>query len=235
MEILVVEDEPMVARALVRMVSSILAEKPHSLHIIDDLRSAKDYLQHHKIDLLFLDLNLEGEDGFSLLADIVACPFQTIIVSANTKQAIRAFDYGVVDFVPKPFDQERLAKAIDRLDAVAPIENAGGGATEILSVRFGSKTRLVRTNDIVFIKATDNYSELHLRTGENLLHTKNLRQLLSLLPSRFQRVHKSYLVHIDFAHALASYPGSKYEVRLAGGKSIPVGRSYIAGLRARMA
>ena len=101
MNILVVEDEIMAARHLCRVLREILQEKIQSLHHVDTLDDAQQYLQSHGIDLLFLDLNLSGEDGFELLSDVVSSNFQTIIVSGNIDQALRSYEYGVLDFVPK--------------------------------------------------------------------------------------------------------------------------------------
>ncbi len=67
------------------------------------------------IDVLFLDLNLNGKDGFDLLKTSVSGAFHVIIISAHTEQALKAFEYGVLDFVGKPFNKERLARALDRV------------------------------------------------------------------------------------------------------------------------
>lgn len=235
MHILIVEDEPMVARALIRMVTSILDKNNHQLHHVQTLSAAKSYLESEKIDLLFLDLNLDGEDGFNLLADLVSRPFQTIIVSANTHRAIRAFELGVIDFVAKPFVEERIKQAIERLSLPTEAINAGTGTAEMLGVRHGGATRLVLVKELAYAQGADNYCELHLTSGETLLHEKSLRQLMCILPPIFQRTHKSYITNMNFIQGLRSHPGSKYELELKSGTILPVGRMYLPHLRARLA
>ena len=79
MHILVVEDETMVARKLCRMIREILQERIQSLHQVDSLEDAESHLENHTIDLLFLDLNLSGEDGFDLLSTFVASNFKRLL------------------------------------------------------------------------------------------------------------------------------------------------------------
>ncbi len=234
MKILIVEDEVMVARALKRMISGILGKRQTTLATSPSIEEAHAYLHSNKIDLLFLDLNLNGEDGMSLLADLTSSSFHTIIVSANTDQALRAFEYGVVDFVPKPFDEARLEKAIARLNLPETSVNGGQGNAEFLGVRRGGTTQLVETALIVSVKATDSYSELILASGDHFLHEKNLKQLIQILPASFQRIHRSTIVNMKYVNSLEAYEGSRYELRLSSGGTITVGRAFVDKLRERL-
>ena len=234
MHILIVEDEPMVARALLRMITSIFEGKNAKIHHIKTLFAAKKYTETEEIDLLFLDLNLDGEDGFTLLADLVSRPFQTIIVSANTHRAIKAYDFGVIDFVAKPFVEERLRQAVNRISLLTETANSGTGSAELLGVRHGGSTRLVAVNDLAYAKGADNYSELQLTSGETLLHEKSLQQLMCILPKSFQRTHKSYVTNMNLIRGLKSHPGSKYELELKSGLILPIGRIYLSDLRSRL-
>lgn len=234
MKILIVEDETMVARSLKRMIAEILGPRLISLEHRETLLEGEAYLVENAIDLLLLDLNLNGSNGFDLLKKVTAKSFQTIIVSANSDQAIKAFEHGVVDFVPKPFTQDRLSQALNRLVSSKVDNNSGHGMAQFLGVRLGGKTRLVPVADILFIKGADKYSELQLMDGSVLLHEKNLRQLMVLLPSTFQRIHKSTIIDLANIKDLISHRGSKYEARLQDGSCISVGRSFVSELRARL-
>ena len=79
------------------------------------LQQGLGFIKEQSIDLLFLDLNLNREDGYELLEEVAAESFHTIIVSAYKDRAIRAFEYGVLDFVAKPYTEERLSLAIQRI------------------------------------------------------------------------------------------------------------------------
>lgn len=76
--------------------------------------AAHHYLHYHPMDLLLLDLNLNWEDGFSLLQHLLAEACDVIVASAYGKRALKAFEYGVLDFVPNPFSEEQLRRVIDR-------------------------------------------------------------------------------------------------------------------------
>ena len=102
MNIVIVEDEPVIAQRLARQIKAIDALNSAKLKHFDTFDDAQAYLEENLIDLLFLDLNLHGVSGFDLLKSVAAASFHTIIVSAYAEQAIKAFEYGVVDFVAKP-------------------------------------------------------------------------------------------------------------------------------------
>ncbi len=110
MKIILIEDEPLVAQRLERFCREILAGQLEKLHVVTSLAAAEGWLAENPVDIALLDLNLENQDGMGLLQRSVASAFHTIIVSANTDRALEAFQYGVIDFVPKPFTRERLAR-----------------------------------------------------------------------------------------------------------------------------
>ena len=114
MKLLVVEDEPLVAQRWAGFCREILADGLDKLHVAAIQAEAGAWLAENPVDPALLDLNLEGQDGMELLKRSVASSFHTIIVSANTDRALEAFQYGVLDFVPKPFSRERLARALAR-------------------------------------------------------------------------------------------------------------------------
>ena len=107
MRILIIEDEASVADRIERLTRQVLGTNIQRLAKRQTLSAGLHYLQNHPIDLLLLDLNLNGLNGFSILQELLSHSFQTIIVSANTDQALKAFEYGVLDFIPKPFTIER--------------------------------------------------------------------------------------------------------------------------------
>jgi two-component system response regulator LytT len=115
-KVLVVEDEAVSARRLVRLVQELLGPALTSIAIEPTLDLARARLGTSDLDLVFLDLDLHGDDGFDLVRH-AAATFQTVVVSAHPDRAIDAFALGVVDFVAKPFTRERLALALDRVRA----------------------------------------------------------------------------------------------------------------------
>lgn len=190
-----------------------------------------DFLKKNTIDILLLDLNLNGRDGFEILQSLTSRTFQTIVVSANTENALRAFELGVLDFVPKPFDQERLAMALSRATAGKKELNSD---LRYLTVRKNGSVRLIELNQLSYIKGAGIYSELHLLDGSHVLHDKGLDALERLLPAGFERIHKSYLVQIKQTENILIAPGTKYAVQLKNGEILPIGRSRYKAFRARI-
>lgn len=220
MRILIVEDQTLVAQRLQRLVQKTLGKQADSIKIIDNLDDAEEWLFSSPIDLLFLDLELHGQDGFDLLSTATSGSFHTIIVSAHTDQAFRAFDYGVIDFVGKPFDQERIDKALSKLQDSKRIQG-----TQFLTVRRSGELIKVPLADLCFVKGADNYSELNLSDEQTYLHDKSLEKISKILPERFVRIHKSYLVDLSRVSKINSKTGSYYEVELSRGVRLPIGRT----------
>jgi DNA-binding LytR/AlgR family response regulator len=229
MRIAIVEDEAVVARRLVRMVGQIVPAA--ELEVAPTLAAALALVHARRPDLLLLDLDLGGRDGFALLAEALAAPVPTIVVSAHHDQALRAFEYGVVDFVVKPWTAERLGKALARAAGRA---GGGGAAGRSLVVRCGRELRSVPISSVVFARGADDYSELHLVDGSVHLHERGLTGLAALLPPTFARVHRSFLVDLARARGLRSAPGGRLALVLTDGREVPVGRRHRPALRARL-
>ena len=231
MRILIVEDEPLLAQRLERFCREILGERLEAIRVASLFSEASARLDESPIDLLLLDLNLHGRDGMQLLASSVAASFHTIIVSANTDQALRAFEYGVIDFVPKPFSRERLAQAIQRAT-----ERDGRAATaaKFLAVRKHGKVELVAIDRVLYVEGAGAYAELVLDDGRRELHDKTLEKLHALLPPVFARIHKSYVVRMTAVKALHTQEGSHYEVELKSGLRLPVGRTRYKEIREKL-
>lgn len=226
MHILIVEDEAIIAQRLKRLLKAILLDRWETLESLPSLDLARDYLEKVPVDLLFLDLNLKGNNGFDLLKEATAGTFQTIIVSAYTDQAIHAFEYGVLDFVGKPFNQDRLEKAVARYEA-----SQSHSKTRYLSVKKAHDYEIVALESLSYIRGAGPYSELVLRDGRVLLHTKTLDKLYKQLPENWQRIHKSYLVDMKRISKFQVSVGTKYSLVLNDGTQLPVGRTRYKELR----
>jgi len=231
MRVLIVEDEPLLARRLERFCTEILGHRLESVRVATLFSEASARLDESVIDLLLLDLNLNGRDGMDLLKASVAGSFHTIIVSANTEEALRAFEYGVIDFVPKPFSRERLAQALDRVTARG---GRAASAARYLAVKKLGRVELIEIDRILYVEGAGAYAELVLDDGRRELHDKTLEKLHALLPPVFERVHKSYVVRLSAVKALHAHEGSRHEAELRNGVRLPVGRTRYRELRARL-
>lgn len=228
MRIIIIEDEPVVARRIVRLSRRILGANLERVDTATDLAGAVELLGRVQDAVVLLDLNLSGQDGFDILRRAVAEPFQTVVVSANTDRAIEAFELGVVDFVPKPFTEERLAQAFNR---VAFSDTAPARAPAFLAVTLAGRVDLVPVESVIAIHGADDYSELQTFDGRRHLHKKTLATLERLLPPHFQRVHRSHVVNLRFAEQIGPDAGGRRILRLSDGSCVPVSRSYAGKLR----
>ncbi len=231
MRILIVEDEAMVARRLQRLLRLLLDHEGAQIQQVDSVSAAFAWINTQPVDVLFLDLNLNGRSGFEVLGEAVARPFQTVIVSAHDDQAIKAFEYGVTDFVAKPFNQQRLALALSRLQHRDTSSRAN---MRLLAVRVRGEIQTVAIELVLYVQGAGDYAELHCADGSTHLHDKSLSALEHLLPGRFIRVHRSYLVNLTAVDGLRSEPGSRYWLSLSNNEEIPVSRSRVAALREQM-
>lgn len=230
MRILIVEDESVAARGLEKLLREIYGKEITSLKLESSLIGSECFLEEHSVDLVFLDLNLDGREGFDLLRNIISQSFHTIIVSGMTEKALQAFEFGVLDFVPKPIKKERLEKALQKWKNAA----ANSRYTKFLSVRKEDKTEIISLKDISYIQGQDNNTIIHRKNQATDTHRKTLDSLSKILPSHFFRIHKSYLVNLREAKFLKSNGGGKYTLELKNGNALPVSRKIYSELKKRM-
>ena len=229
MRILIVEDESRIAKRIERMTRDIFGNTLQSLTHINTLQEALTFIDNNSLDLVLLDLNLNGEDGFGLLTTAVSRSFHTIVISAYKDQAITAFEYGVLDFVPKPFNKERLEQAFNRTITTEKPE----AQIRYLAVKNRHKIQLIPIEEVHYIKGAGAYTELFLADGSKELHDKSLEKLEQLLSPSFERIHKSYLVKISEIGEITVASGSKYNVELKNGALLPIGRTKYKDLKAK--
>jgi two-component system, LytTR family, response regulator LytT len=231
MRLMLIEDEPLVAQRLERFCRDLLGASLERLQAATSFDQASAWLAENPVDVVLLDLNLQGQDGMELLRRSVASSFHTIIVSANTDRALEAFEHGVIDFVPKPFTRDRLMQALAR------IQDPGARATfaaRHLAVRKAGRIELVAIAELLYVQGAGNYSELVLDGGRRELHDKTLEKLATILPADFERIHKSFLVRMSAVKALHASEGSHYEVELKNGTCLPIGRSRYKEIKEKL-
>ncbi len=230
MKVLIVEDESRIAKRIERMTRDIFGNALQSLTHINTLHEALAFIDKNSLDLVLLDLNLNGDDGFDLLTTAVSESFHTIIISAYKDQAIAAFEYGVLDFVPKPFNRDRLEQAINRTNKKA---NLTASTVKYLAVKKRQNIELIPIEDVIYIKGAGAYTELILSDGTKELHDKSLEKLEQLLSYAFERIHKSYLVKMSEVKEIIIKSGSKYIAGLKNGALIPIGRTKYKDIKAK--
>jgi two-component system, LytTR family, response regulator LytT len=228
MRILIVEDERPTAEDIQALVRQILKKDITSIHIETTLDNALAYLKERAIDVLLLDLNLNSKDGFHILKEVVSRSFHTIVISANINRAIEAYEYGVLDFIPKPYTMARLKAAFQRLTSSHALD---GHAVKYLSVKKGHTVQVIPLENIRYFKSANIYVELHLSDKRKVIYDKPIKLLGPLLPANYCRIHKSFIVDIDTIETIELLGGGKYRAILKSGDCLPVSRQRIKALR----
>ena len=198
-------------------------------------------------DLLFLDIQMPELDGFDVLQAVGVGRVPVVIfITAYDQFAVRAFEAHALDYLLKPFDDERFEAALER--ARERIRQQRGGVPDPrlqqlmqevrgrdylqrLVVPAGPRSTFVRTEDIDWIEAERNYIRLHVGERAWLLR-ENLGSVESALdPSKFCRIHRSTIVNIDRIQSVETRFGGGYAVVLHNGTKLNTGRSYHSNLR----
>lgn len=222
--IVIAEDEPVIAQRLERLARKILCHDAPMIERAPDLATALKLLCGRDTPILILDLNLAGEDGFSLVREAAAQPCRTIVVSANTDRAMEAFELGVVDFVAKPFTEERLALALQRA------KESSGERTRHLAVSQAGKVDLIPLASIAAIHGDDDYSSIETLDGRRHLHQKTLAALMEVLPPAFRRIHRSHIVNLPHAKRIVTDGNGNRHVLLSNGSTVAISRGQAKDL-----
>ena len=230
MRILIVEDERPTAEDIRNLTKELLADKVPTIHIQNSLHNALDFLSTHAIDVLLLDLNLNEKNGFDILKQAVARSFHTIIISAYSDKAVEAFEYGVLDFIPKPYSPARLKAAFNRLQDSHALDVR---TLKYLSVRKFGKIEIIPLEEVKYFKGANVYSELHLFSGGVEIYDKSLKNIGKLLSRSYTRIHKSFIVDMRLIRKIINYGSGKYEIALVSRDRLPVSRKRIREIRKR--
>ena len=246
---LVVDDEPLARMRIEDLLSHVeVAElagtAANGVEAVERIRALRP-------DVVFLDVQMPGKTGIEVVREIGpdAMPV-TIFVTAFDQFAVQAFDVAAVDYLVKPFDDERFeaafARARQRLaleglgalrekllavlqdPAAAPAQPPGSAAAaylERIAVEMRGKVKSVPVDQIDYIVASGPYAELHV--GDRRYLIREAMQTLEerLDPSRFMRVHRSMIVRLDLIETLHRGAGGDYEVQLKNGARVKVSRS----------
>jgi two-component system LytT family response regulator len=231
MKAVIVEDEPLAVDNLKHYL------KEYPLEIAGSacsLREAARLIKKEKPDVVFLDINLSGENGFDLF-DRVAADFKVIFVTAYDEFAVRAFEVNALDYILKPLKKERIAAAMQKLLTGARHEECRQKYKEddSLFLATGTKACFLKVGDIRFIQADSSYSKIFLAGGACKSSTRTLRRWEKLLPAdRFVRIHRSYLVNIAHIGGITKKRNGTYSISLQDMKvSVGISRRYASTLR----
>ncbi|RKY15366.1 MAG: DNA-binding response regulator [Planctomycetota bacterium] len=235
--VVIADDEPL-ARATLRR----LLERDHELILVGSAahgQAAVDAVREHAPDLLLLDVQMPGLDGFGVLAALSPDELPAVVfVTAHDRYALDAFEVEAVDYLLKPFDDARFTQAIERAKLRARAGRASGAssreALRRLAVRHRGRIDLVPLDEVRWIESADQYVRLHCDDGVHLLRESMSHLEDTLDAARFLRVHRSAMVAVARLRSLELAPGGTGKLLLDDGSELPVARSRLAEVRARL-
>jgi two-component system LytT family response regulator len=235
---LLVDDEVLGRLAL----RQALAAHPQ-VEIVGECGNASEASDAIKIldpNLMFLDIQMPGMDGFTLLRHLSPDRLPLIVfATAFGEHALRAFDANAIDYVLKPIDQARFDRAMARVKqrlSERPVRAAqravsDDGFAERISVRVGEHIRLIPVAEIDWMRADGNHVHIHA-AGSCFLHRASLRDLLAALdPARFLRIHRGTAVSVDRIREVHPLFQGNAEVVLRDGTRLELSRRFRAAAR----
>lgn len=243
LRVVLVDDEPLARLALRTSLATvqdceIVAEATHGAEAVTVVRREQP-------DVLLLDIQMPELDGFGVIEQLgTDLPPAIVFVTAYDAHAIRAFQEHAVDYLLKPFDDARLATAIDRarlrLQSTPPTSDVVADRLERLLaaltpsqpmlerfvVRIGARSVIVPVADVDWIEAADNYACLHVGSARHFIRD-TMRALDARLDAQqFARIHRSTIVNLRRVRELKALPSGDYDVMLINGTKLTLSRSW---------
>ena len=184
-------------------------------------------------DVVFLDIQMPEMNGFDVAAGLPSPSPLLVFVTAYDEHAVRAFDANAIDYLLKPYDRERLARALQRVRARRAAPPPPKHSLQHLLVTQRGVTRRVFVDDIAWLETADNYVVLHTAEGAPMLR-QTLASLLESLGPAFQRSHRRAAVSLGWIEGFHADAKGDGEVLLRGGGRAPLSRQYHPALIQRL-
>ncbi len=187
-----------------------------------------------KPDLLFLDINMPGMNGFELLQNLEKNDFHIVFTTAYDEYALKAFKFNAVDYLLKPIDIEELIETINRLKAKNTKENfqqinykkilsqINSTKHEKISIPTADGIYFLRPEEIVYFLASGSYTKVIRKEGDIIFVSKTLKELENLVGSEFFRIHNSYTINLKYVKMLSKLDG--WSLMMDNGDKIPIAR-----------
>lgn len=213
-----VDDEPLALEKIASFIERMPTLKLEAT--FDRPVEALAYLSSHKVDMLFLDIQMEKMTGLDLLAALPNHP-QVILTTAYSEYALKGYEFEVTDYLLKPYSFERFTQAVNkamkRISEKAPVVD---NAPDFIFVKSDYRLVKVMLSDILYIEGMRDYRCIHTSTGK-ILTDQTFGSFEEQLPtSQFSRIHKSFMVSLSKIESI-----EKHRVKI-GKELLPVSESY---------
>jgi two-component system LytT family response regulator len=238
---IIADDEPLARRGVRAQLKN-----QKDFEVISECRNggeAVEAIETQAPDLVFLDVQMPELDGFGVVETVGAARMPTVIfVTAYDRYALRAFEVHALDYLLKPFDEQRFAAALHRarahlerknldglgrrLQALLDDMHPRGKYAERLVVKSGGRIFFLSVAEVDWIEAADNYVRLHAGSTSHLLRETMNSLERRLDPDEFVRVHRSRMVNVQKIKELQPMFRGEYDIMLRNGTRLETGRGY---------
>jgi len=238
-KIVIIDDEPL-ARSIVKE----YLQKYPDLQIVQECNDGFEGLkgiQQHQPDLIFLDIQMPKINGFEML-ELLDQPPGVIFTTAFDEYAIKAFEAHAIDYLLKPFNQERFDKAIQKwkekkegsqksTNELLETASQSPAQSQRIVVKTGSKIKIIPVQDVHYLEAADDYVKVHTQEGSFLKNKTMSHFEKTLDPQQFVRSHRSYIVNVQQITRIDPYEKDNHIAILKSGAKVPVSRNGYIKLR----
>jgi len=209
---------------------------------VQNAGQAREWLLSHNADVIFLDINMPGEDGFQFLNSLPQQNFKVVFVTAYNEYALQAIKASAVDYILKPINIDELKKAVEKVKLSLNSAIAGDQSRQLLQYLLetvGQKTlpkkialpqlgsiNFIEVDDIISLQADSNYTIIHMKDMQKLVISKTLKDFEGLLDeNQFARIHKSYIVNLRYIKEYSTIDGGI--VKMADGNRWSISRRQL--------
>jgi DNA-binding LytR/AlgR family response regulator len=219
MKTIIIDDDPISLKSIELIIRKINNPTIGLVGSFESAEAGSDYINDNQVDLVFLDVNLPGTNGFEIIKNLQKVP-HIILISGSQAHAMAAFDYDVVDYLLKPFDLDRTSKAIEKVIKIHRSQSFGNDEGDFF-IKINSKIIKINLEELTHVEALADYVNLYFIDGtRNTVHS-TMKSMESRLPSpAFMRVHRSFIVNTK---KIESFEDNYLKV---GSIMIPVSRTY---------
>jgi two-component system LytT family response regulator len=242
MKAIIIDDEPL-ARSMVKEYLQVFPQIELVAECGDGFEGIKSVI-NHKPDLLFLDIQMPKINGFEML-ELIEEPPAVIFTTAFDEYAIRAFEAHAIDYLLKPFSQERFGKAVIKYLGQPAILQQKKATSQLaqspthlplqndrIVVKTGGKIKIIVVSQIVYMEAADDYTKIYTADGVFLKNKTMSFYEQSLPANSFVRTHRSYIVNVQEITRIEPYEKENHLAILRSGARIPVSKSGYTKLKA---
>lgn len=225
MKALVVDDSRLARNELKRLLKDF--EHIQVAGEAADAIEAKQFIEEHKPDLVFLDIQMPGKNGFELLEDLEEVP-DVIFTTAYDEYAIKAFEYNALDYLQKPVQKDRLAGALNKVqekkEKAATSEEDKMTENHQVFVKDGDRCWFVQLSNVRLFEVEGNYTKIYFEDNRPMI-PRTLNYLESRLdPKTFFRANRQQVINLRWVERIEPWFSGSIRIYLKGGHEVDVSR-----------